>query len=107
MRSKVNVLDKIVTEKKLEVAKLRPQAEKLKHMAATRKDFRDFAGALRRDDGVTLIAEVKKASPSAGVIVKDFDALQIACDYEDGGASALSVLTDGKLFQGRGEYFQL
>jgi len=101
-----NILDKIVAEKKLEVAKLQPQAEKLKQAAAARKDFRDLAGALRRDDGVALIAEVKKASPSAGVIVKDFDPIRIARDYEDGGASALSILTDEKFFQGRIEYLQ-
>ncbi len=106
MKSKVNILDTIVAEKKLEVAKLRPRAEKLKQAAAARKDFRDFAGALRQDDGVALIAEVKKASPSAGVIVENFDAIQIARDYEDAGASALSVLTDEKFFQGRIEYLQ-
>jgi indole-3-glycerol phosphate synthase len=102
----MNILDKIVAEKKLEVAKLQPQAGKLKQAAAARKEFRDFAGVLRRDNGVALIAEVKKASPSAGVIVKDFDAIQIAREYEDGGASALSVLTDEKFFQGRIEYLQ-
>jgi len=103
----MNILDKIVAEKKLEVAKLRSQVGKLKQAAAARKDFRDFAGALRRDDGVALIAEIKKASPSAGVIVKDFDAIRIARDYGGGGASALSVLTDEKFFQGRVEYLQL
>jgi indole-3-glycerol phosphate synthase len=107
MRSNVNILDKIVAEKKLEVAKLRPQAGKLKQVAAARKDFRDFAGALRRGDGVALIAEIKKASPSAGLILKDFDPIHIARDYEDAGASALSVLTDEKFFQGRIEYLQL
>ena len=102
-----NILDRIVAEKKLEVAKLRPQAGQLKQVAAERKDFRDFAGALHRDDGVALIAEVKKASPSAGLILKDFDAIRIARDYENAGASALSVLTDEKFFQGRIEYLQL
>src|SRR5580704_7953514 len=102
----MNILDKIVAEKKLEVAQLRSQADKLKQAAAARKEFRDFAGALRRDNGVALIAEIKKASPSAGVIVKDFDAIQIAREYEAGGASALSVLTDEKFFQGRIEYLQ-
>lgn len=102
----MNILDKIVAEKKLELAKLQLQAGKFKRAAAQRKDFRDFASALHRDDGVALIAEVKKASPSAGVIVKDFDAIRIARDYEDGGASALSVLTDEKFFQGRIEYLQ-
>jgi indole-3-glycerol phosphate synthase len=102
----MNILDKIVAEKKLEVAKLQSQAGRLKQAAAARKEFRDFAGALRRDSGVALIAEIKKASPSAGVIVKDFDAIQIARDYEAGGALALSVLTDEKFFQGRIEYLE-
>ncbi|MGA2138586.1 MAG: indole-3-glycerol phosphate synthase TrpC [Verrucomicrobiia bacterium] len=103
----MNILDKIVAEKKLEVAKLRSQAGKLRRAAAARKDFRDFAGALHRDDGVAVIAEVKKASPSASVIQKDFDAIRIARDCDAAGASALSVLTDEKFFQGRVDYLQL
>jgi indole-3-glycerol phosphate synthase len=103
---KMNVLDKIVAEKRLEVAKLRPQANKLKQAAAGRTEVRDFAGALRSKSGVTLIAEVKKASPSAGVIAPNFDAIQIAREYETAGAAALSVLTDEKFFQGRVEYLQ-
>jgi indole-3-glycerol phosphate synthase len=107
MKSNVNILGTIVAEKKLEVAKLRPQAGQLKQVASVHRDFRDFAGALCRDDGVALIAEVKKASPSAGLIVKDFDPIRIARDYENAGATALSVLTDEKFFQGRLEYLQL
>jgi indole-3-glycerol phosphate synthase len=119
----VNILDKIVAEKKLEVARLRPQAAKLKQVAAARSEFRDFAGALRgglasspakKDVGApggralpALIAEIKKASPSAGLITPNFDPIRIARDYEDAGAAALSVLTDGKFFQGRVEYLQL
>ncbi len=102
----MNILDKIVAEKKVEVAKLQPQAGKLKQAAAGRKEFRDFAEALHRDDGVALIAEIKKASPSAGVILENFDAIEIAREYEAGGASTLSVLTDEKFFQGRIEYLQ-
>ncbi len=102
----MTILEKIVAEKKLEVAKLKPQAGELKQTAAARKEFRDFAGALHRDDGVALIAEIKKASPSAGVIQENFDAIEIAREYEAGGASALSVLTDAKFFQGRIEYLQ-
>ena len=102
----MTILDRIVAEKRLEVAKLQPQAGRLKQMAAARKEFRDFAGALHRDDGVALIAEIKKASPSAGVIQENFDAIEIAREYEAGGASALSVLTDEKFFQGRIEYLQ-
>jgi indole-3-glycerol phosphate synthase len=103
----MNILDKIVAEKHLEVAKLRSQAGKLKQMATGRTEFRDFAGALRSKGGVALIAEVKKASPSAGVIAPNFDAIRIARNYEAAGASALSVLTDEKFFQGRVEYLQL
>lgn len=102
----MSILDEIVEQKKLETAKLQPQAGKLKQAAAARKEFRDFAGALRRDNGIALIAEIKKASPSAGVIRENFDAIQIARDYEAGGASALSILTDKRFFQGRLEYLQ-
>ena len=103
----MNILDEIVAVKREEVARLRPQAGKIKQAASARSEFRDFAGALRREEGIALIAEVKKASPSAGVIKEDFDAINIARDYEAAGASALSVLTDEKFFQGRVEYLEL
>ncbi len=103
----MNILEQIAAEKRSEVEKLRPHAGKIKQVAAGRKDFRDFAGALRRPDGVALIAEIKKASPSAGVIQQNFDALNIAHEYERAGASALSVLTDEKFFQGRVEYLHM
>ena len=102
----MNILDKIVAVKREEVARLRPQATSLKQAAAARKDFRDFAAALHRRDGVALIAEVKKASPSAASFSTNFDAVGIAREYERAGASALSVLTDEKFFQGRIEYLQ-
>ena len=102
----MSILYEIVVEKRSEIAKLRPQAGKLKQAAAARKDFREFARGLRRNNEVALIAEIKKASPSAGVIAPDFDAVRIARDYERAGASALSVLTDEKFFQGRVEYLQ-
>jgi indole-3-glycerol phosphate synthase len=103
----MNILDKIVAEKRQEVARLLPQTSRIKQAVAMRREFRDFAGALRKKDGLSLIAEVKKASPSAGVIKPDFDPVAIARQYEAGGASALSVLTDAKFFQGRIEYLQL
>jgi indole-3-glycerol phosphate synthase len=103
----VNILDKIVAEKRQEAIRLRPQAARIEQTVTARADFRDFAGALRRADGVSLIAEIKKASPSAGVIKKDFDAVNIASEYEAAGASALSVLTDKKFFQGRVEHLQI
>ncbi len=96
---KSNILDKIVAVKREEIALLRPQAGKLKQAAVARKDLRDFAGAIIKP--VSLIAEIKKASPSAGVIAPHFDAIHIAREYEAAGAHALSILTDEQFFQGR------
>jgi indole-3-glycerol phosphate synthase len=65
---------------------------------------RDFAAALRDADGVALIAEVKKASPSRGVLLEHFDHLELAQTYREHGAAALSVLTDAHFFQGSLSY---
>ena len=97
---KTDILAQIVAEKRREVAHLRPS------VTGTRTDYRDFAGALRRQQGVALIAEVKKASPSAGIIRADFDPVRIAGEYEAAGAVALSVLTDKKFFQGELAYLR-
>ena len=102
----MTILDKIVVVKRREVIALRLQAEELRGRAVMRTDFRDFATALRRDEGVALIAEVKKASPSAGVICADFDPVSIAREYEKAGAAAISVLTDREFFQGRIEFLE-
>lgn len=100
-----NKLDEIIATKHQEVQKLLPRAEKLRLAALGRNDFRSLYTALRADPTrLGLIAEVKKASPSAGVIQPDFDYLTIARTYEKGGANALSVLTDEKYFQGRLDY---
>ena len=98
-----NILEEIVWYKEVEVEKMRDRLPLLK----LRQQVRDvappknFLAALR--DGKTnpdLIAEVKKASPSKGVIRADFNPVAIAKAYERGGASCLSVLTDSKFFQG-------
>ena len=103
----MTILDKIVEVKRREVARLLPQTGQIRQAAAVRTDDRDFTGVLLRQNGVALIAEVKKASPSAGIICADFDPVKIAREYEAAGATALSVLTDEKFFQGRLEYLRL
>jgi indole-3-glycerol phosphate synthase len=100
-----SILEIIVSEKRREVeAKARrlPLAA-LKERLAARKAPRDFAAALRGDN-IKLIAEVKKASPSRGVLVRDFDPLALASTYAQSGAAAISVLTEVAHFQGRLEY---
>lgn len=107
----MNILDTIVEQKKREVGALRGSTvtvRSLKNALAKRGDHRGFTYALRhpRRGPVALIAEVKKASPSAGVIRADFDPVRIARDYEAAGASCLSVLTDEKFFQGSLDYLK-
>src|SRR5205814_8402869 len=84
-----------------EMERLRARAAELDRQARARKDFRDFRSALTQpDENVAVIAEIKKASPSAGLIAKSFDPVEIAKNYERAGANAISVLTDSKFFQG-------
>jgi indole-3-glycerol phosphate synthase len=104
----VNILDTIVARKKVEVAGLPARtitAGDLQEALRRRGARRDFVAALRQSKApVGLIAEVKKASPSAGLICEDFDPVVIAKQYEAAGASCISVLTDEKFFQGSLEY---
>jgi indole-3-glycerol phosphate synthase len=94
-------LDEILRVKRDEIEGIRPRIEELRHRALDRTDFRSFRSALTRvDRRLAVIAEVKKASPSAGVIAHSFDAVATAVDYERAGCDAISVLTDRKFFQG-------
>src|SRR4051812_39432737 len=106
-----NILSRIVEQKKREVAALPDVSvtvQDLKDALAKRGEHRGFIFNLRRPrrGQVALIAEVKKASPSAGIIREDFDPVAIAKEYEAAGASCLSVLTDEKFFQGSLNYLK-
>ena len=101
----MNILDAIVKQKKLEVAALPERSINPRNVRAAiyaQGGLRDFAAALRRPRAgkVALIAEIKKASPSAGVICPNFDPVEIASQYKMAGATCLSVLTDETYFQG-------
>jgi indole-3-glycerol phosphate synthase len=98
-----NILEAIVWHKEKEVDALRERLPflQLKNEVRNAPPVRDFVGALRRSATTpAVIAEVKKASPSKGVMREDFDPVAIATAYQQGGASCISVLTDSKFFQG-------
>jgi indole-3-glycerol phosphate synthase len=98
-----SILDRIVADKPREIAaaKERVPAADLQRRVARMPPGRDFRAALERGGDVQVIAEVKKASPSAGVLRADFDPVAIAQIYERHGAACVSVLTDEPSFQGR------
>ncbi len=103
----MNTLDKIVDYKKQALASLRRRVslKDVQNIAADAKPAQNFLGNFKRES-INIIAEIKKASPSAGVIRQDFKPLDIAQIYEENGAKALSVLTDEHFFQGSLEILQ-
>jgi indole-3-glycerol phosphate synthase len=100
------ILDEIMATKLGEIERARaarPEAELREHLTSA-PPVRDFFAPLAVDGPIRLIAEVKKASPSAGIIRADFDPVGIARIYDAHGAACISVLTDEPYFQGRLEY---
>jgi indole-3-glycerol phosphate synthase len=102
MSSSASILERILAHTRSEVERRRGQAplEQFQLRIDDAPAARPFAAALRRPERVALIAEVKKASPSKGVLLEQFDHLAIARTYSAAGADAISVLTDERFFQG-------
>jgi indole-3-glycerol phosphate synthase len=104
------ILDTIVQDKKKELAEAKQKTplETLKSRITDLPQVRDFAGALTaaHPSSVRIIAEVKKASPSKGILCQQFDPVAIARAYGDGGAAAVSVLTEKNYFQGSLAYLR-
>jgi indole-3-glycerol phosphate synthase len=97
----MNRLEEIMRTKRIEIEPLRSRAAELHRQALERSEFRDFGAALKRSDGtLAVIAEIKKASPSAGILAESFDPVVLARNYERDVAAAISVLTDQNFFQG-------
>src|SRR5262245_21088006 len=103
-----SVLDEIVAAKRNQIAaaKVARSEEAVRQQAAAAPPARDFFGALSGPGPIRLIAEVKKASPSRGLIRANFDPVQIARTFEQHSASCVSVLTDEPYFQGSLEYLR-
>ena len=109
--SKATILEDIIAQKHREIAegRARVSLSELEREAALVTDKREFIGSLRQRmlaRQPAIIAEIKKASPSKGLIRADFEPVQIARQYEAAGATCLSVLTDRQFFQGSNEYLQ-
>ena len=103
-----NILEKIVQDKKdslIEIKKI-SYLNTLENKIKTLNNFLDFKQAITKNKNVSLITEIKKASPSAGVLVKDFNHINIAKMYIDNGATCLSVLTEEKHFLGKLDYIK-
>ncbi|NPA95533.1 MAG: indole-3-glycerol phosphate synthase TrpC [Thermodesulfobacteria bacterium] len=98
----MNILDKIVERKREEVDSLLKHG--IEHPDRDPGPKRPFKKALIEASPIGLIAEAKKASPSKGLLCPDFDPVTLARQYQEGGADAMSVLTDEEFFQGRLEY---
>ena len=103
-------LEEIVLHKKKELKEIKgalPEAKLLQGLGKNRQIPRGFRKALRGRNGIRIIAEIKKASPSEGVICEDFNVMKIAECYENSGVCAISVVTESKFFMGRASYLAM
>lgn len=105
----MSILDTIIEHKldEVEYKKEHQPFSVVKEMAGQRTDMRNFRMKMSADEGFHFICEIKKASPSAGIIQPNFDPTKQAKIYFDGGASAISILTDEQFFMGQLEYLQM
>ena len=103
-----NILKKIIENKKesLKIIKKNNSLNSLEDRIKTINTFLNFKDTISNNKGISLISEIKKASPSAGILVKNFNHLDIAKMYVDNGATCLSVLTEEKHFLGRLDYIK-
>ena len=103
-----NILEKIIEDKKesLKIIKKNNSLNSLEDRIKTINTFLNFKDAISNNKKVSLISEIKKASPSAGILVRNFDHLGIAKMYVDNGATCLSVLTEEKHFLGKLDYIK-
>ena len=104
----INILEKIIEDKKesLKIIKKNNSLKSLEDKIKNINTFLNFKEAISNNKGISLITEIKKASPSAGILVKNFNHLDIAKMYVDNGATCLSVLTEEKHFLGRLDYIK-
>ncbi|MDC0418013.1 indole-3-glycerol phosphate synthase TrpC [Pelagibacteraceae bacterium] len=103
-----NILEKIIEDKKesLKIIKKKNSLNSLEDRIKTINTFLNFKDTISNNKGISLISEIKKASPSAGILVKKFNHLDIAKIYVDSGATCLSVLTEEQNFFGKLDYIK-
>ena len=103
-----NILEKIIQDKKatLELVKKNNSLDSLENKIKNFSNYFNFEEAIQKNKGISLISEIKKASPSAGILINDFNHLDIAKMYVENGATCLSVLTEEKHFLGKLDYIK-
>ena len=102
-----NILEKIIEEKKYSLDLIKKEKSlDILEKNIKEQSFLNFRETIQKNQSVSLITEIKKASPSAGILVNNFDHLNIAKMYIDNGATCLSVLTEEKYFLGKLDYIQ-